>query len=84
MYHRYKYLGIVKHSGLVGAKPPPEASEVLPHTVCGDTGFLGPVPKKPKNKGVGPVYPGIVVSVLSVLLSRRALAFIVVTTILLV
>ncbi len=28
MYHRYKYLGIVKHSGLVGAKPPPEASEV--------------------------------------------------------
>jgi hypothetical protein len=45
VYHRYKYLGIVKHSGLVGAKPPPEASEVLPHTVCGDTGFLGPVPK---------------------------------------
>ena len=50
MYHRYKYLGIVKHSGLVGAKPPPEASEVLPHTVCGDTGFLGPVPKNLKIK----------------------------------
>ena len=34
MYHRYKYLGIVQHSGLVGAKPPPEAAEVLPHTRC--------------------------------------------------